>query len=340
MTKRATLADVAERAGVSKTAVSLVLNNRPGSRLSTDVADRVHAAAAELNYRPNPAARSLRLGKTHIVGFISDDVAITRYASAMIRGALDVAQQYDYTVLIAETGSDPGRREHVVQAMLDRRPDSLVFGLMGAKEIDVPDSTKGLPVVVLNGSSSAKHPSVVPAEFEAGVEVAELLIESGHRRIGIVGYPPPVLFDPRVSSTIGERLAGIESVLDRAGITVTATVEHQHWEPHHGYQATQQILDSHPEITALICMNDRLSFGAYQALHERGLHVPDDISIASFDDDEIASYLRPQLTTAGIPYERMGREAMAMLLDATIPRPAQLLVPMPLQRRASVRTIN
>ena len=139
MPNRVTLADVAERAGVSKTAVSLILNDRPGSRLSEELATRVRAAAAELNYRPNPAARSLRLGKTQIVGFISDDVSITRYASAMIRGALDVAQHHDHTVLIAETGSDPERRNQAVEAILDRRPDGLVFGLMGAKEIDVPD---------------------------------------------------------------------------------------------------------------------------------------------------------------------------------------------------------
>ena len=115
MPNRVTLADVAERAGVSKTAVSLILNDRPGSRLSQELATRVRAAAAELNYRPNPAARSLRLGKTEIVGFVSDEVSITRYASAMIRGALDVAQQHDHTVLIAETGSDPERRDQAVK---------------------------------------------------------------------------------------------------------------------------------------------------------------------------------------------------------------------------------
>src|SRR3712207_305820 len=189
MTTRVTLAQVAERAGVSKTAVSLVLNDRPGSRLSKELADRVREAAAELNYRPNRAARSLRLGKTEIVGFISDDVTITRYASAMIRGALDVAQQHNHTVLIAETGSEPRRREEAVHAMLDRRPDGLIFGLMGAKRIDVPRATSGLPVVILNGSSSsASHPSVKPAEYAAGSQIADLVIQAGHRRIAIVGY--------------------------------------------------------------------------------------------------------------------------------------------------------
>jgi LacI family transcriptional regulator len=340
MSKRVTLADVAQRAGVSKTAASLILNNRPGSRLSDEAVARVRDAAAELHYRPNPSARSLRLGKTEIVGFISDEVSITRYASAMIRGALDVAQHYDHTVLIAESGSDPDRRAQAVQAMLDRRPDGLIFGLMGAKEIDVSEITNGVPIVILNGSSSAKHRSVVPAEFEAGTQIAEVLVHAGHRRIGIVGYPPPMLFDPRISSTISERLAGIQAALDRAGITLAAKVEHHLWEPHHGFQATHHILDNQPEITGLICMNDRLSFGAYQAIQERGLKVPDDISIVSFDDDEIASYLRPQLTTARIPYEQMGRDAMTMLLDPAASSVQQRMVPMPLQQRASLRTLN
>ena len=335
MTKRITLADVAERAGVSKTAVSLVLNNRPGSRLSDAVVGRVRAAATELDYRPNPAARSLRMGKTQIVGFISDDVAITRYASAMIRGALDVALHYDHTVLIAETGSDDRRREEAVRAMLDRRTDGLIFGLMGAKKIELPDMPPDLPVVILNGSSSTGHPSVVPAEFEAGARIAQLLIDAGHRSIGIVGYPPPVLLDPRVSSTITHRLAGIQSVLEQAGLTLTGKVEDRYWEPQHGYDAAHQILDDHPDISSLICMNDRLSFGAYQAIQERGLHVPSDISIASFDDDELASYLRPQLTTAGIPYEAMGRQAMTMLLDPDATR-QDVRLEMPIQIRSSV----
>lgn len=96
--RRPTLADVADRAGLSKTAVSLVLNNRPNSRLSADAEKRVRDAARDLNYRPNPAARSLRLRKTRTVGFISDDVTVTRYASAMIRGLLDVAEDHDHSV--------------------------------------------------------------------------------------------------------------------------------------------------------------------------------------------------------------------------------------------------
>ena len=338
MPRRVTMADVAERAGVSKTAVSLVLNDRPGTRLSTDVADRVRAAATELGYRPNLAARTLRHGTSRIIGFVSDEVAITRYASAMIRGALDVAQQHEHTVLIAEAGTHRGRLDRAVQAVLDQRPDGLVFGLMAARQIDVPTTADDLPVVILNGVSSAGHRSVLPGERAAGGAIADTLVTAGHRRIGIVGLPETPDIDPRESVTVGDRIAGIDEVLRRSRVTAVGAATGLRWEPDQGFRAVHRVLDAHPDLTALICLNDRLAFGAYQAIQERGLRIPDDISVVSFDDDEVAGYLRPGLTTARIPYEEMGREAMALVLGEDTDRRPRI-VSMPVQHRASVRQL-
>ncbi|MCW3158889.1 LacI family DNA-binding transcriptional regulator [Micropruina sonneratiae] len=335
--KRVTLADVARLAGVSPTAASLVLNDRPGSRLSTDAATRIRAAAAQLDYRPNPAARSLRLGKTQTVAFLSDDVTVTRYASAMIRGLLDVAEQHRHTVLIAETGSNPRRVRAALAAMLDRQPDALVFGLMGAKQIDVPPVPAELPVVLINSTSPLDHPCVLPAEYEAGQRVARVLLEAGHRDIALIGYDPESAADPRKSVTIGDRYAGILDTFAAYGVEPAWTYHSFVWEPQEGYAAMQQLIAGGVRVTALLCLNDRLAFGAYQAMAEHGLRVPDDISVASFDDDVIASYLRPGLTTAAIPYEEMGRRAMAMLLSDA--EPEHLLVHMPLRVRESVREV-
>lgn len=337
MPKRVTLADVAERAGVSKTAVSLILNNRPGTRLSADAAQRVRAAARELSYRPNPAARSLRMGKTRTVGFISNDVAITRYASAMIRGALDVADFYDHTVLIAEIGSSGERMSAALEAMVDRQADAIIFGSMAAHLIDVPAVPSDVPVVLLNAASTKSHATVLPAEHQAGYEVTQHLIDHGHRRIGLIGNSRRLRTRRRLSATIGQRFAGIHQALADAGLELTATIDEDAWEPDRGYQATQRLLDGEP-ITALITLNDRLAFGAYQAAGEQGLRIPDDISIASFDDDVIAGYLRPGLTTARIPFEQMGRQAMEIVLGVPGGRQHRL-VSMPLQIRSSVRRI-
>ena len=132
-------------------------------------------------------------------------------------------------------------------------------------------------------------------------------------------------------------MAGIAAVLGRAGVPAVGVAAGLAWEPQLGHRLTHQIVDDDPDLTALICMNDRLAFGAYQALQERGRRIPDDLSIVSFDDEEIAGYLRPQLTTARIPYEEMGREAMGMLLNPAGDRSSLRRVAMPVQYRESVR---
>ncbi len=135
--------------------------------------------------------------------------------------------------------------------------------------------------------------------------------------------------------TIGARFAGIDEALAEAGATPVAVVDVGSWEPWNGYAGTKQVLESGAPVTALLCLNDRVAFGAYQALGEHGLRVPDDVSIASFDDDEIASYLRPALTTARLPYEEMGRKAMELVLGPDEPG-GEHLVEMPVQVRESI----
>ena len=341
---RATLKDVAELAGLSKTAVSLILNDRPGSRLSAEAVEKVRAAAAELDYRPNPAARSLRVGKTRTIGLISDEVTVTRFASAMIRGVLDVAKTREHTVLISETGSDHDQERVAVEARIDRRAVGVIFGLMGAKQIDVPAVPAGVPVVLLNASSRTGESTVLPDEYQAGFDIVTVLLDHGHRDgIALIGDYPLAATDLRVSATVGQRFAGIEAALAGAGVTPGNRVAVNPWEPANGYDATVAVLDgdagSPRRITALICLNDRLALGAYQALQERGIRIPADVSIVSFDDDEIAAYLRPGLTTARIPYEEMGRQAVQILLSGET-EPQHRLVPMPVVARGSVARVE
>lgn len=338
--RRVTLADVAERTGLSKTSVSLILNNRPGSRLSADAVLRVQAAAAELGYRPNPAAQSLRLGKTRTIGFLSDEVTVTRFASAMIRGILDTSEQREHTVLIAETGRDPRKTAPALDAMLARRADGIIVGLMGAKEIDVPAIASGVRVVLLNASSPTGEPSILPDEESAGRAIARQLLDAGHRRIALIGDSHSAATNPRVSVTVGARFAGLDAALAEAGIDFLERVTVEPWEPVGGYEAMRKMLERPNVPTGIVCSNDRLAFGVYQALQESGWRIPQDVSVVSFDDDEIASYLRPGLTTAQIPYEEMGRQAVDLLLGGGEGR---RLVQMPIIIRGSVdapRTIE
>ena len=335
-TPRPTLADVARLSGLSKTAVSLILNDRP-SRLSVDAIDRVRTAAAQLGYKPNPAAQSLRSGKTRSIGFISDQVTITRFASAMVRGTLRAAKDLDHTVLIAETGDDVSQLAAAFDEMIDRRVDGVIVGLMAARMVDLPAAPRGVPVVIVNGSTPDDLPSVLPDEYAAGHAVATVLLDAGHTRIGFIGDIPHIAGDPRRSVTIARRLRGIRDALSGRGLeAVEVTIED--WQTSIGYAQTHVLLDAHPELTAFIAATDGVAFGIYQALTDRGLRVPDDISVVSFDDEELASLVRPGLTTARLPYEQMARLGVEMLLSER--DLAHELVPMPLIVRDSVRDLR
>lgn len=335
---RATLADVAARSGMSKSAVSLILNNRSGSRLSAEAIERVRAAAAELNYRPNPVAQSLRSGKTRAIGLISDEVIITRYATNMIVGALTATREHGHTVFMAETGGEPDALGEAVSAMLDRRVDGIAVALMGARMIDVPEVPTDTPLVIINGTTSDDHPSILPDENSAGRAVARAILDAGHQRVGVLGQiDAEITADPRQTITIAQRFNAVHSTLEAAGVRpVRAPIAL--WSPPTGYQTTRRLLAEHPDLTALITANDNVAFGVYQALNELGLRIPDDISVISFDDEEVAAYQRPGLTTARLPYEEMGRLGAEMLLGAQELRHAVL--PMPLIRRGSVRDLR
>ena len=339
VSKRATLADVARLAGLSPTAASMILNGRPDTRLSQDAHDRVNAAAQALGYRPNVAARGLRTDKTLTIGFISDVVATTRFASGLIKGALEAAEAAGHVVLVLETGGDPAREAEAIAAVLDRQVDGIIFATMRARELFVPEIPTNTAVVMLNATTPRYSTSVLPDEFAGGEQAVRLLLEGGHRDgIALLGQNDEVERDAFRSATVARRVAGIRKGMADAGLSFVAEESIWLWEPDEGYRATRALLERRSGIKALLCMNDRIAFGAYQALTEAGLSVPGDVSIVSFDNDELAAYLRPGLTTVGLPHEAMGRRAVELLLAGE--NVGEVLVPMPVVKRASIASVG
>jgi LacI family transcriptional regulator len=332
---RATLADVARRAGLSKTTASMVLNGREGTRLSAEAHQRVFAAAEELGYRPNVAARSLRTRKTDTIAFVSDVVATTRFAGDLIRGALDAARERDHVLLIAETQGDAAFEQHAIDAMLDRQVDGVIYAAMATRRLTVPPALLTGPVVLLNATSPDAQPCVVPDDERAGRTAVAALLDKGHHdRIALIGRNRLKETDPEVSLAAHSRLRGIRDALAAAGTTLCHEAFCREWLPEHGYKAMQAILRKPARPTAVICMNDRLAFGVYQALAGAGLAVPDDVSVVSFDDDPIAAWLRPGLSTIALPHGPMGRRAVELLLDGKATGPT--VVPMTMRRRGSI----
>ncbi|MHB1598492.1 MAG: LacI family DNA-binding transcriptional regulator [Acidimicrobiales bacterium] len=341
-----TLADVARRAGVSQTTASFVLaGRREEMRISSQVEVKILRAVQETGYRPNVVSRSLRTGSTHTIGFVSDTVATTPFAGHLIWGALDAARDHDRLLLIAETEGDPALETQLIETMRDRQVEGIVLASMYTRWANVPRALLGGPSVLLNVLPAKKTsvPSVIPDEAEAGRAAARLLLEAGHREgIYAVGVGVDPARTPKGSVAAAERLLGIEDVLASAGIELAGGVFLDDWQPLGGYDATKQILAREEPARALICFNDRVSFGAYQVLEDAGLKIAHDVSIVSFDDEPVASWLRPGLTSVALPHYELGRRAIEVLLslDGDSTPGAVHRVEMPVRVRESVGRIG
>jgi LacI family transcriptional regulator len=334
--RRVTMADVARRAGVSRTATSFVLSGRTDMRIAEGTQKRIRQAARELGYRPNLTARGLRTSVTSTLALISDTIATTAYAGRVIHGALDAATAQGRVLFVVETQGDPAAEARLVEGMLDRQVDGFVYAAMFTREVTPPAVLRNHPVVLLNClADDFPAASVIPDEHAAGCLAAQTLLDAGHREdIYVLGGRHAIPETPSGVFAGRERMNGIETVLSSAGVRLAGVAECD-WQPQDGYRELHRLLAHHRRPRALICCNDRLALGAYQALTEAGLAVHRDVSVVSFDDSDLASWLRPGLTSIALPHYDLGRRAVELLL-AGQQAPVHHRIPMPLRLRASV----
>lgn len=336
--RRVTLADVAREAGVSRTAASFVMTGRSDMRIAAETQERVLQAAEKLGYRPNLTARGLRTSVTRTIGLISDTIATTQFAGEVIHGGLDAALAKDHLLFIAESEGNPEVEAKLVDGMLDRQVDGMIYATMYTREVEPPRSLRGRPLVLLNClADGVEAPSVIPDEVGAGRTAAQALLEAGHDEgIYVIGGHHVTHATPAGAFAGRERMTGIHQALREADVPLAGVLECA-WEPEHGYEHVRELLAAGRRPKALICCNDRLSLGAYQALQEAGLEVPRDVSLVSFDDSDLASWLRPQLSSVALPHYELGRKAVELLITGQL-EPVVHHIPMPLRLRASVAT--
>jgi LacI family transcriptional regulator len=330
MTVRVTLLDVARRAGVSRTTASFVLTGRRDMRISADAEQRVMQAARELNYRPNLMARSLRTSFSHTIGLVSDTIATGAYAGELIRGSLATALIHNNLLIVGETEGDAGMEKRLIEDMLDRGVDGFLYASMFTREVRAPSSFRGHRVVMVNCAVRLRRvPSVVPDEVSAGRTAVEALLAAGHRdHIYIVGETTADIYAAR------KRRAGIEAALAAADARIAGQIGTLWW-PQSSYLAVRDFLRTDPNVTAFVCLNDRVAFGVYQALQEAGRRIPEDVSVVAFDDSNLARWMRPELSSVALPYFELGRRAVELLLDGSGTGGVEL-VPMPLSERGSI----
>lgn len=309
--RAATLKDVASAAGVSRTTASYVLNGRAeGMRIAPATVARVLDVVAKLEYRPNHTARSLRTQRTATVGLISDLIAGHQYGSSMLTGASLAARELQHLVVMGESGDDPELERLLIEEMRDRGVDGVVYATHTARAVQLPEGLRGVRTVLLNCEDPAQRiPSVVPDDQAGGRSAAATLLAAGVEDVWVLGEAPDL------AGTAGpRRLAGIRAELGDKGLSLSGVVSCE-WSVTEGFAATSRWLAEGGHAGGLICMNDRLAMGAYQALGERGFRVPDDISVVSFDGSALASWLRPVLTSVELPFPELGALAVRRLLD-------------------------
>jgi LacI family transcriptional regulator len=302
-----TMRDVADRAGVSKTTVSHVLN---GTRfVEPETEDRVRHAVRELGYRPNLLARSLRRRETRTIGLITPSIANPYWAE--LAGLLEGAG-YDagYGVLLGNSNWSTEHEREYVQLLLDKQVDGVILAPANTQTAALDEILAAhIPVVVLNPPPDGYRVSAVLIDnYHGGYQAGAYLARIGHRHVGCI-TPPANAGDAC------RRIAGVHQAFADAGIDVpdTAYVEGD-FEYRSGEVGVQTLLDRHPELTAVFAANDHMALGVIKGLKRVRRRVPDDVSVIGFDNISYATAITPELTTIAQPIAEMGETIMQLLL--------------------------
>jgi LacI family transcriptional regulator len=309
--RRVTMTDVARAAGCSQSTVSVVLNNTPSIKISAETRNRVLAAIEELGYRPQKG-RGAPVGKIQQIAVIFDRIATSPEAVVSIDGAREAAWESGHIVAAFQTFHDPEMEPLTIQAALGNGADAIIYATIMTRQVEIPPTLQGLdiPVVLLNCYATDNgFPCVLPGEIAGGHTATDVLIAAGHRRIAhITGE--------MWMDAARDRLQGYRQALATADIPFDpALVREGNWQTSAGYEQTNALMTLPDPPTAIFCSNDRMAVGCYEALKERGLHIPADVSVIGYDDEEVARHLMPPLTTLVLPHREMGRWAVEKALS-------------------------
>lgn len=303
-----TIQDVARRAGVSPMTVSRVINDEKNVREATREA--VQAAVRELNYAPNPAARSLaRADPTHVGVLYSNPSAA--YLSKFLLGALEESRRAGAQLVLDSCDEDPAEERAAAERLAVNGVEGVILPapLSEAAHVLEVFEQAGVPVVrVAAGRMAEPGLNVRVDDQAAAYDVTRHLLDLGHRRIGFIqGHPN--------QSASDERRRGFLRALEEAGVDpASAPVEQGYFTYRSGFEAAERLLAAAPDLTAIFASNDDMAAAAVNVAHIKGLRVPQDLSVVGFDDTAIATTVWPELTTVRQPIEAMAGAALELLI--------------------------
>ncbi|UFU05850.1 LacI family DNA-binding transcriptional regulator [Ruania halotolerans] len=296
-----TIAEVAREAGVSRATVSRVMNGR--STVDPDLASRVREVAAGLNYSPSRVARGLSLGRTQTVGLLVPDLGNPMFQQ-VLRGANQAATRAGYRILVADSIEEPHREaELAIEAR--RRCDALILCSPRMPEDELAQVLASThPVVLVNREPQGTGAPALSVDYAAGIrDLAEHLIGLGHERL-------LYLAGPASSASNAARVRSLDAVAAQYPHVCLTRADCGSMIDD-GYRALDVVLGS--GTTAVLAFNDLVAFGLLGKLNEAGVRVPEDLSVAGFDDIAFAKYATPSLTTMSVPQMDLGRHAWERL---------------------------
>lgn len=307
---RATVRDVAARAGVSPKTVSNVINGvvfvRPETR------ERVEAAVEELQYVPNLSARGLRNGRTGAIALAFPDISM-EYSAEMLDQFIEVAHEKGWSVQLEQTGKRPEREGELLSRGREHLVDGLILNPVNLESSAIVGADTLPPVVVIGEVEQDLVDHVALDSVAAAREMTEHLLGLGHERIAVIGAPGPT-FD---TATARARTTGYHQALDAAGIARDPRLElvADDWVQDDGGRAILRALDAGVEIDAVFAYTDSMAVGVLSALSSRGIRVPDDLSVAGFDDVASGRFSSPPLTTVSFDKRAFAEVTLSLLAE-------------------------
>ncbi|WP_257555421.1 LacI family DNA-binding transcriptional regulator [Sphingobium sp. CFD-2] len=307
-----TIKQVAEAAAVHPSTVSRALNPATRYLVAEEVAERVLAAAQRLGYRRNLLAAGLRTGRSHLVGMLVPDIANTVF-SPILSGAAERLAAEGFSTVVADVGRDSSRQLEIVRELATRQIEGLILATV-QRDDPVVDFCleQGLPAVLVNRAEEKRRLSAVVSDDALGMQLAvDHVVELGHRRIAHLAGPETV-------STGHLRRRAFYGAMEQHDLRSTEPLHEaaEGYSREEGAIATRRLLDRDPDITAIVAANDLLALGAYDALKERGLRCPEDISIVGHNDMPMMDLVTPPLTTIRIGHNALGRRRPTFCCNA------------------------
>lgn len=313
-----TLAEVARRAGVSAATVSRVLSGSPAVKPS--MRERVLTVVRQVNYMPNVYAQALAGGRSRTLGMIVSNIE-NPFFLGVFMALEEHATQQDYEVLVEHTGYRRERLVASIRSMLKRRVEGLAVIVSEMDRGLIEElAAQDVPVVFYDVGRPARNITSIRVRYDRGTQrTAEYLYSLGHRRFGFVGHHAGL-------GPLEERKRTFTEVMERFGKGVRFATASGMDSPAGGRHAAGDLLSGTLRPTAILCANDHMAVGVLRELHDRGLRVPDDVSVAGFDNIGLAEHLCPSLTTVRIPQRMIGQLAFEALMFGDAAKPRDIVI--------------